>query len=282
MAYTLALPGNEDVQSVNPVVGECNDGFLNDIRAMSVGRNDVLAAIEAAADGPVAEGCVGAGTGTQCMGFKGGIGTSSRVLPDNMGGYTVGVLIQTNFGGILNVNGAPVGKELGVHAFRNQRAARERTDRRDEDPSTPAEERDLQQPDQEHGSCMIVVATNAPLNARQLERLANRALLGLAAVGSPMTHGSGDYVIAFSTAEELRVPYVRQKNTQGGEVVRDDRLSPLFQGVKEVVEEGVLNALFQAETTTGRDGHTSEALPLDRVLEICREHGVLAEDATRN
>lgn len=272
VAYTLQLPGNEAVQSVNPIVGECNDGFLNDIRAMSVTREHVLSALKAAVGGPVDEGCVGAGTGTQCLGFKGGIGTSSRVMPESVGGYTVGVLVQSNFGGILSVNGAPVGKELGVHAFRQ--VVRERQT------STRQQSADNDEPDagptQEHGSCMVVVATNAPLDARQLERLARRALLGLAAVGSPLTHGSGDYVISFSTAASLRVPYSPQgKTTQGGEVVRDDRLSPLFQGVKEATEEAVLNSLFRAETTTGRDGHTTEALPLEPTLEICRQHGVL-------
>ncbi len=274
VAYTLDLPGNEDVQSVNPVVGECNDGYLNDIRAMSVTREDAWAAIEAAEAGEVAEGCVGAGTGTRCMGFKGGIGTSSRVLPENMGSYTVGVLVQTNFGGILNIDGAPVGEELGVHAFRRPDRSRTGNARQQQQ---PAAQQELDEPDQEHGSCMIVVATNAPLDARQLERLARRALLGLAALGSPMTHGSGDYVIAFSTAEELRVPYVRGKNTQAGEVVRDDRISPLFQAAKEATEEAVLNSLFKAETTTGRDGNVARALPLDEALEICRKHGVLQE-----
>ncbi|MDA7980087.1 MAG: P1 family peptidase [Pirellulales bacterium] len=274
VAYTLNLPDNEDVQSVNPIVGECNDGFLNDIRAMSVGRNHVLAAIKAARDGQVAEGCVGAGTGTRCMGFKGGIGTASRLLPEHMGGYTIGILIQTNFGGILNVGGAPVGEELGVRSFRHREqiaaSSQRASDNAGEDVQAFPDE-----DDQEHGSCMIVVATDAPLNSRQLERLARRALLGLAAVGSPMTHGSGDYAIAFSTAEELRVPYVRRKNTQAGDVVRDDRLSPLFQAAKEAAEEAVLNSLFRAETTTGRGGRVSKAMPLDRVLEICRRHGVL-------
>ena len=175
VAYTLTQEGNQNVGSVNPVVGETNDGYLNDIRAQRVRREDVLAAIAAADTGPIAEGSVGAGTGTRCLGWKGGIGTASRRLPESQGGYTVGVLVQSNFGGILTVNGAPVGKELGRYYLQDVVGESEPGD----------------------GSCILVVATDAPLDARQLKRLAKRALLGLAAVGSPMTHGSGDYVIAF-------------------------------------------------------------------------------------
>jgi D-aminopeptidase len=180
--YVLAQPGNEDVSSVNAVAAETNDGFLNDIRARRVRAEDVRAAIESAKSGAVPEGSVGAGTGTRCMGWKGGIGTASRKLPQPMGGHVVGVLVQTNFNGILTMNGAPVGRELGRHFLRD--------------------ELHHARPD-EKGSCVIVVATDAPLDARQLQRLAKRALFGLAAVGSPMTHGSGDYVIAFSTSSRL-------------------------------------------------------------------------------
>jgi D-aminopeptidase len=251
--YTLGLPGNELVRSVNPVVGETNDGWLNDIRARRVRCEDVLAAIAGARDGPVEEGSVGAGTGTRCMGWKGGIGTSSRRLPPSLGGHTVGVLVQTNFSGILTVGGAPVGKELGRYYLQELAST---------------------QPD-DNGSCMMVVATDAPLSARQLKRLARRALLGLGAVGSPMTHGSGDYVIAFSTAKELRVPYRQTDQKQEQTVLRDDALSPLFQATREATEEAILNSLLKATTVSGFHGHESEAIPIDRVVEICRRHGVI-------
>jgi D-aminopeptidase len=251
--YTLGLPGNELVRSVNPVVGETNDGWLNDIRARRVRCEDVLAAIAGARDGPVEEGSVGAGTGTRCMGWKGGIGTSSRRLPPSLGGHTVGVLVQTNFSGILTVGGAPVGKELGRYYLQELAST---------------------QPD-DNGSCRMVVATDAPLSARQLKRLARRALLGLGAVGSPMTHGSGDYVIAFSTAKELRVPYRQTDQKQEQTVLRDDALSPLFQATREATEEAILNSLLKATTVSGFHGHESEAIPIDRVVEICRRHGVI-------
>jgi D-aminopeptidase len=253
VAYTLSLEGNEDVRSVNPVVGETNDGYLNDIRAQRVRREDVLAAITAAEGGPVAEGSVGAGTGTRCLGWKGGIGTASRRLPASHGGYTVGVLAQTNFSGILTVNGAPVGKELGRYYLQDLANQRESGD----------------------GSCILVVASDAPLDARQLNRLAKRALLGLAAVGSPMTHGSGDYVIAFSTAETVRVPHGTPRETRTPTLLRDERLSPLFQATREVTEEAILNSLLKATTVTGLQGHTSEAIPLDRVIEICKHYGAI-------
>ena len=253
VAYTLNLEGNENVRSVNPVVGETNDGYLNDIRAQRVGREDILAAIAAAEGGSVTEGSVGAGIGTRCLGWKGGIGTASRRLPVSHGGYTLGVLAQTNFGGILTVNGAPVGKELGRYYLQDL-----------------ADERES-----EGGSCILVVATDAPLDARQLKRLAKRALLGLAAVGSPMTHGSGDYVIAFSTAETVRVPHGAPRETQTRTLLRDERLSPLFQATREATEEAILNSLLKATTVTGFHGHTSEAIPVDRLIEICTRHGAI-------
>jgi D-aminopeptidase len=255
VAYTLNLEGNEEVASVNPVVGETNDGYLNDIRAQRVRRDDVFAAIAAADGGPVAEGSVGAGTGTRCLGWKGGIGTASRRLPESHGGYTVGVLAQTNFGGILTVNGAPVGRELGRYYLQDVAESRE----------------------PEGGSCMLIVATDAPLDAHQLKRLAKRALLGLAAVGSPMTHGSGDYVIAFSTAEAARVRHRPSGKTQTRTLLRDEGLSPLFQATREVAEEAILNSLLKATTVTGFQGHTCEAIPLDRVIEICTRFGVIRQ-----
>ncbi|MBU0640878.1 MAG: P1 family peptidase [Planctomycetes bacterium] len=251
--HTLNLPANEDVRSVNPLVAETNDGYLNDIRAQRVQRTDVLAALAAAKDGPVAEGCVGAGTGTRCLGWKGGIGSASRRLPAECDGHTVGVLVQTNFDGILTVNGAPVGRELGRYYLNDVTQNR--------------------QPDE--GSCILVVATNAPLDARQLKRLARRALFGLAAVGSPMTHGSGDYVIAFSTAAGVRVPHEVARSLRRPTLLRDERLSPLFQATREAAEEAILNSLFRATTVTGFQGHRSEAIPIEQVVAICRRYGAL-------
>lgn len=250
--YMLSLPGNEEVRSINPVVGETNDGSLNDIRGRHINKQHVRQAIEKAASGPVEEGSVGAGTGTICFGFKGGIGTSSRVLPESQGGYTVGVLVQSNYGGILSINGAPVGREL-----------REYTGRRG----------------QQEGSCMIVVATDAPLMHRNLKRLAKRAMLGLARTGSYSSSGSGDYVIAFSAAKELRI------STQAGEKVSPEELtnrmvSPLFMAVVEATEEAVYNSLFKATTMTGRDGNRAEAIPVEKVVELCRKYGVLNWDKT--
>lgn len=250
--WTLAQPGNEEVRSLNPVVGECNDGRLNDIRAMRITGEHLQQALDAAQSGPVAEGCVGAGTGTLCMGWKGGIGTASRIVQagDN---YTVGVLVQTNFNGVLTIAGAPVGQKLGRYLLQEQAG--------EEKP--------------EHGSCIVVVATDAPLDARQLRRLAQRALLGLASVGSPMTHGSGDYAIAFSTDPSLQSKYESNDGYERHKVLRDDRLSPLFQAAKEATEEAVVNSLVKAVTTTGHNGYTAEAIPIDRVVRICKEHGVI-------
>ncbi|HYK90089.1 MAG TPA: P1 family peptidase [Acidobacteriota bacterium] len=248
--YTLAQPGNEQARSVNAVVGETNDGYLNDIRGRHVTKENVIEAIKTAKAGPVPEGAVGAGTGTVCFGFKGGIGTSSRLLPPKLGGYTVGVLVQTNYGGILQIDGAPVGRELGRYYLKE----------------------DLNySPD---GSCMIVVATDAPLDARNLRRLAARAILGLGRTGSSSSNGSGDYVIAFSTALDARVPMNPRTRTLTAPALDNEAVSPLFQAVIEATEEAVYNSLFMAKTTSG-NGHTVEALPLDKVLEICRKHNAL-------
>lgn len=246
--YTLSLPGNGNVRSVNPVVGETNDGYLNDIRGRHVTKADVLDAIRLA-DGDLAQGNVGAGTGTSAFGFKGGIGTSSRKLPGSMGGYTVGVLVQSNFGGVLSVDGVPVGEELGRHYLSGRLGG---------------------SPD---GSCMIVVATDAPLDARNLKRLARRAIMGLARSGGIASNGSGDYVIAFSTAESVRIPYRSDEPLREGAVLRNSEMSPLFMAAIESTEEAIINSLFQAETMTGRGGNRVEALPVSEVLEILREHG---------
>ncbi len=253
VGYMLSLKKNENVGSINPVVAETNDGYLNDIRARRVIRRDVVVAIASARGGPVAEGSIGAGTGTRCLGWKGGIGTASRRLPESLGGYTLGVLVQSNFSGILSVSGAPVGKELGRYYLNNVHDDRASAD----------------------GSCVIVVATDAPLNARQLRRVGRRALLGLAAVGSPMTHGSGDYVIAFSTANVVRVLHNPARRTLQRTVLADEALSPLFQATREAVEEAIVNSLLKATTVAGFRGHTCEAIPVDRLVEICKRYGVI-------
>ena len=243
--YLLGLPGNELVRSVNPVVGETNDGILNDIRRSHVTKDHVREALRRARSGAVEEGCVGAGTGTVCFGWKGGIGTSSRKLPDQMGGYTVGVLVQTNFSGILQIDGVPVGRELGRYFLD-----------------------DLS----DGGSCMIVVATDAPLDAPELKRLARRSLFGLARTGSAMTHGSGDYVIAFSTSRRVRREAGRAGSLRSQEVLPLEQLSPLFEAVIEATEEAIYNSLFKATTTTA-NGLTVEALPIDRVKSVLRKYG---------
>ena len=262
--YMLALPGNEDVQSINPLVAETNDGFLNDIRGRHISRDDVFAAIKGAKSGAVQEGCVGAGTGTVAFGFKGGIGTSSRKLPANLGGFTVGVLVQTNFGGVLTINGAPVGRELGRYYLKDELAG-------------PANEIERRQntPD---GSIIIVIATDAPLDARNLGRLAARAMLGLGRTGASASNGSGDYAIAFSTATDVRLRTLNQneRNTPRNlKTLANDAASPLFLAVIEATEEAIYNSLFRANTTSGR-GRTVEALPLDRTVEILRKHGLIA------
>jgi D-aminopeptidase len=256
ITYMLALRGNEDVLSINPVVGETNDGYLSDIRGRHITPNDVFAAIKNAKDGPVEEGAVGAGTGTVAFGWKGGIGTSSRHLPANLGGYTVGILVQTNFGGVLTIAGAPIGQELGQYYLRNE----------------------LQQAgtgkDKADGSCMIVVATDAPLDARNLKRLAARAILGLARTGSSASNGSGDYAIAFSTALQVRIHANDKAPTRNVEVLTNDAMSPLFQAAIESTEEAIYNSMFKATTTTG-NRHTVEALPIEKTIEILKQHRVI-------
>jgi D-aminopeptidase len=246
VAWLLEKPGMEKVQSINPVVGETNDGTLNDIRARPITAEHVRAALEGATGGAVAEGAVGAGAGTIAFGWKGGIGTASRVLPLSLGGYTVGVLVQTNFGGILTINGAPVGRELGKYAFQ-----------------------DVETGD---GSIMIVAATDAPLDARNLERLAARAIAGLARTGSSLSNGSGDFVIAFSTAESVRRR--AQDTPRSIEDLPNDAMGGLFQAIAEATEEAIYNSLFKATTVTS-SGVTVEALPLERTLEILRRYRVV-------
>ncbi|MDF0714649.1 P1 family peptidase [Muricauda sp. 334s03] len=247
IGYTLNQPENENVRSVNAMVGETNDGYLNDIRGRHVTEKDVLQAIENVTSGPVTEGNVGAGTGTICFGFKGGIGTSSRVLPKKSGGYTVGVLVQTNFGGVLQVAGVEVGKKLGHYSNSFKYS-----------------------PD---GSCMMAVLTDAPLDARNLERLAKRAMLGLSRTGGIASNGSGDYVIAVSTAEACRVPYQSDDPIQTHPTLRNGAMTPLFLATIEATEEAILNSLFAGETMIGRDGHKIEALPKEKVLEMLKEAG---------
>jgi D-aminopeptidase len=258
VAWLLARPGMSNVRSINPVVGETNDGSLSDIRSRPILPEHVVRALESAAGGPVEEGSVGAGRGTVAFGWKGGIGTSSRVTPASTGGYTVGVLVQSNFGGILTINGAPVGRELGQYSFRRE------TGGADSDPT----------PD---GSIMMVVATDAPLDSRNLERLASRALLGLGRTGGIESNGSGDYVIAFSTAESVR--RTGRESVRPFEDLSNDAMTPLFQAVAEATEEAIYNSLFRAEPVEGARG-VVEALPLDRTLEILRRYGVLNWDRT--
>ena len=244
--WTLEQPGNGEVRSVNAVVGETNDGWaLNDIRAIRISEPDVVAAIAAAQGGPVAEGSIGAGTGTVAFGWKGGIGTSSRRLPDPLGGYTVGALLQTNYDGVLTIDGVPVGKALGRFAFRDQISGTRRMG---------------------DGSCMIVLATDAPLSARNLERLAKRAVLGLARTGSFMGNGSGDFVIAFSTKN--RVPYDSRRSVRTVDELENDAMDGLFLAAVESVEESVYNSLTKATTITGAGGRTVEAIPIDRLREL--------------
>jgi len=256
ISYMLALPGNEDVLSINPLVGETNDGYLNDIRGRHITPDDVLAAVRCAKGGPVEEGAVGAGTGTVAFGWKGGIGTSSRKLPPSLGGYTVGVLVQTNFGGVLTIAGAPVGEELGRYYLRQELG----------EPGSGKDKSD--------GSCMMIIATDAPIDARNLKRLAARAWLGMARAGSSASHGSGDYAIAFSTAAPLRIRTAGQPLTRQVELLTNDAMSPLFQAVIEATEEAIYNSMFRATTMTG-NGHTVEALPIDKTIEILREHRVI-------
>jgi D-aminopeptidase len=250
IGYILALDGNENIQSVNPVVGETNDGYLNDIRGRHVTEQDVLQAIKNASSGPVQEGSVGSGTGTTCFRYKGGIGTASRVLAGDRGGYTIGVLVQTNFGGNLQIRGVPVGREL-PGGFGTVPSSE----------SGPLPE----------GSCMMVVATDAPLDSRNLKRLAKRTLLGIPRTGGFYSNGSGDYCIAFSTAPSLRIPAQSNSRTQVREVLRNSAMSALFLAAAEASEEAILNSMFRAETMTGRDGHRVGALPLDKVRALMKQ-----------
>ncbi len=251
VAHTLAQDGNGDVRSVNALVGETNDGGLNDIRGFHVTREHVVAAIKSASDGPVPEGSVGAGTGTVCFGWKGGIGTASRILPARYGGYTLGVLVQTNFGGVLVIAGAPVGQELGRYSFSPR--------------GGPGGEPTAD------GSCMIVVATDAPVDARDLRRIAARAVFGLARTGSSFSNGSGDFAIAFSTSLEAR-SRATESAPRPRALLPPDAVSPLFQAALEATEEAVYNSLFRATSIASR-GRTTEAIPIDRVKEILKKYG---------
>ncbi|NIJ51165.1 DmpA family aminopeptidase [Dyadobacter arcticus] len=249
--WTLGQKGNEDVRSVNPIVGETNDGGLNDIRGRHVRKDHVLNALAQAETGPVAEGNVGAGTGTICFGWKGGIGTSSRKLPAKLGGYTVGVLVQTNFGGVLTINGVPVGQELGKYSFK------ETLDKSSD------------------GSCMMVIATDAPLDPRNLKRLAKRVMLGMAQTGGIAANGSGDYVIAFSTAN--RVMHAAAEPTVSANLLHNDYISPLFLAAIESTEEAIINSLLMAKSMEGTQGHKVEELPKEQVIQIMRKYGRLKE-----
>ena len=254
--WMLARPGMADVGSINPVVGETNDGALNAIRRRPIRAEHVQQALETASGGPVAEGSVGAGTGTVAFGWKGGIGTSSRVLPASLGGWTVGVLVQSNFGGVLQVLGAPVGKALGQYAFK-----------------------DAVDTDGGDGSIMIVVATDAPLSDRNLERLAARGIMGLARTGSSASNGSGDYVLAFSTSRNVRRLPITERNSGRVALQRtvadltNDAMSGLFQAVVEATEEAIYNSLFMATDVTG-NGRTIRAIPLDNVRRVLEQHAV--------
>lgn len=260
VGWMLRQPGMQQVRSINPVVGETNDGFLNDIRARPLARTHVERALEDARGGTVEEGAVGAGTGTVAFGWKGGIGTSSRVVQADGGGHTVGVLVQSNYGGRLTVAGVPMGNHLPDPAS---------LARADDPRTSPGNSGD--------GSIMIVVATDAPLDSRQLGRLGARALTGLARTGSTMSHGSGDYVIAFSNAAQVR------RNV--GEpapapiLLADQALTPLFEAVADATEEAILNSLLRASDMRGHRGYVP-ALPVAPVLERLRQAGVIAAPAT--
>lgn len=251
--YTFSFKENGDCRSVNGVVGETNDGGINDIRARFLTSKDVLKAIQTAKSGPVEEGVVGAGSGPKAFGFKGGIGTSSRKLPASMGGYTVGVLVQTNFGGFLNVDGVAVGEKLGGYPWQKEIECAD-------------------------GSIMMVVATDAPIDARNLERVAKRAFMGLAKAGGIASNGSGDFAIAFSTAKENRVPHNTKKleKLQNVNVANDD-MTPIFMATIEATEEAVVNSLFKAKDVKGYNGKVTKALPVDQVLEMLKAEGKIVK-----
>ena len=244
--YTLAQDSSKSIRSVNAIVGETNDGFINDIRGLHVNTSDVLAAISKASRTNVEEGNVGAGTGTMSFGFKAGIGTSSRRLPQDLGGYTVGVLVQANFGGVLEIAGVPIGKLMGRYPFKEAILSGD-------------------------GSCMIIIATDAPLNSSGLKRLAKRAMLGFAKTGGMSSNGSGDYVIAFCTDHSLG------EVVTGAQVMRNDKLSPLFQATIEATEEAIINALLAAEDMTGYNGHTASAIDKDLLKSLLEQHHVIQD-----
>jgi D-aminopeptidase len=275
MDYMLALPGHEDVRSINPLVAETNDGGLNDIRGRHVTRDDVFAALRGAASGPVTEGSVGAGTGTVAFGWKGGIGTASRKLPASLGGYTLGVLVQSNFGGVLSIDGVPVGEELGQYYLKGS-VARQKPGRNSQVESTALTNVRASATDaggtpavqSADGSIIIVVATDAPVDHRQLKRLASRSMVGLGRTGSSMSNGSGDYAIAFSTANRINA----SQNVRDIKVLGNDAMSPLFQAVIEATEEAIINSLLKATNVTG-NGRTIEAIPIEKVKEILKKYG---------
>lgn len=250
--YILSLGDNRKyIRSINPIVGETNDGYLNDIQGRHVRRDHVIEAIREASPGPVREGPVGAGTGTVCFGYKGGIGTSSRLVTPENGGYTVGVLVQTNFGGSLTIAGIPVGRELEQSGNNNSG----------------------------DGSCMIIVATDAPITARNLKRLAKRAIFGLARTGGNCSNGSGEYVIAFSTSQKLRIPHYRGDSfVLENRELRNDRMTPLFGAVIEATEEAVFNSLFAGGEMTGYSGHKVEGLPVEKVMRILKFHRTVSDN----
>lgn len=253
--YTFSFKDNGDCRSVNGVVGETNDGGINDIRARFLTGKDVLKAIQTAKSGPVEEGVVGAGSGTKAFGFKGGIGTSSRVLPASMGGYTVGVLVQTNFGGFLNVDGVAVGEKLGGYPWQKEIECAD-------------------------GSIMMIVATDAPIDSRNLERVAKRAFMGLAKAGGIASNGSGDFAIAFSTAEQNRVPHNGKKlATLTSTEVQNDDMTPIFMATIEATEEAIVNSLFAAHDVKGYDGKVTKSLPVDQVLDMLRAENKLPKEA---
>lgn len=246
ITYTLRQPGNENVRSVNAVVGETNDGGLNKIQQRYVTPEIVLQALENAKGGKVEQGCVGAGTGTVAFNFKGGIGTSSRVLPKSLGGYTIGVIVQSNYGGILEIDGVQVGQKLGVFSYKNH----------------------IPQSKSADGSCMMVVITDAPIDARNLERVAKRAMMGLAKTGGIASNGSGDYVIALSVAPENLIESGKKLHTQT--LLDNDEMSPIFAATIEATAEALWNSMFMAKTTKGYKGTVVEALPVDEVLKMLK------------
>jgi D-aminopeptidase len=268
MDFMLAMPGNEEVRSINPLVAETNDGGLNDIRGRHVTRDDVFSALKGAASGPVAEGSVGAGTGTVAFGWKGGIGTASRKLPASIGGYTLGVLVQSNFGGVLTIDGVPVGEELGQYYLKNVVGNKENHPVGEAPTPLLRKEGSRDPNDSADGSIIIVIATDAPVDHRQLKRLASRSMVGLGRTGSSMTNGSGDYAVAFSTANRINA----NDRVRTVQLLGNDAMSALFQAVIEATEEAIINSLLKATTITG-NGRTIEAIPIEKVKEILAKYG---------